>query len=184
MKITEQLKKIIRQSQYVILRDKFLNYVRFIFRIQKDGTIEIVRFGDHTFIEQAKASESSPCPFLYKEDYLKDFEFVTAYTEIEPYEKGQKVRVREDAKKICKRWDIYWNEKMNEMIGKTCEIYCLDGSYYAVWNEDKTEHWLFPHAALEPVLEEDEAVIELTTEQMIAEIAEKRGVKPENIKIK
>ena len=68
-----------------------------------------------------------------------------------PYKPGDKVLVLSNPSPICTD-----SKHIDMMVWKICEIRRKDGFCYAVFNEDKTDYWIFPAHCLAPAFEEEE----------------------------
>jgi len=81
---------------------------------------------------------------------------------------GTKVKVLDCAREECERIRLRWYEEKEEMVGKVCEIEEINGSDYYIWNEDKSDYWVFPRSAFTVVLEEEVSSNEiLITKEMV-----------------
>lgn len=120
-------------------------------------------------------------------DYLGEAELNTTTPKNGPnckpevYKAGDFVEVLESTRD-CGNYED-WGREAKGMIGKTVEIKRVhdgvEGVYYWLYTEDRSDHWVFPSYAVRKVEPPDQP-LELTLEQ----IAEKFGVSPENIKIR
>lgn len=86
------------------------------------------------------------------------------------WEAGDKVRIADNAEELCNKVAFCWNEKMQKMIGKKCEVRSL---CYKVWDEYKSDFWLFPNEALLPVF--DEEVEKMVEEMTVAQVCKELG---------
>ena len=67
------------------------------------------------------------------------------------YKPWDKVLVLSNPSPICTD-----SKHIDMMVWKICEIRRKDGFCYAVFNEDKTDYWIFPAHCLSPAFEEEE----------------------------
>jgi hypothetical protein len=103
------------------------------------------------------------------------------HPEFEPYEVGDKVKVRADLE-LCltKREWLANSKKFRDTAGKIGKVQDITHGGYHIFFDDINDWYNYPHNQLETFFEEEEKTIELTLE----EIAEKFGTNVKNIKIK
>ncbi len=111
--------------------------------------------------------------------YLPDWEYIESIPLSQKrIPAGTMVTISDNAEEACEEMGIYWNKKMKEMIGKTCEIRENYNSDYRIYNEDKSENWLFPRNAFIIATEEeaDEEVIIKISKSSLQELKDS-GIK-------
>ena len=68
---------------------------------------------------------------------------------------GTKVLISDNAEDECDKFDI-WDDEMEEIVGKVCEIKRDYGGDCRIWNEDKSKWWNLPRHAFTIAVEEEE----------------------------
>jgi len=68
-----------------------------------------------------------------------------------PYVAGDKVLVLSNPSTSC-----IDSQYIDMMVWKICEIKNQDGLSYAVFNEDKSDYWIFPPSCLAPAFDDEE----------------------------
>lgn len=187
----QQFKDTLSKGFYVIVKDKYGDFVLFSPMKDKNGNYHYFgwdRISDNP-IKLENTIESIGSSYGYSDEDLEErlpkWEIieVTMFPQgvYKRHEIGDKVKIAPNAKELCEWNGLAWNKDIEEMIGKVCNIKDCDCSDYEVWDEDETEYWYFPHSALIPFYEETQKTLK---EYTMDEIAKALGKPVSEIRIK
>lgn len=175
MTFFEQLEKHLSVKQHVLVQDEDGHYCIFSHFTGGDGFWRESGWFDNkesVMNEIGRYYGSSKAyinKFAKKENLkiIKAFDIPTGRFQV-----GDKVLVSEDAKELCEEAGIYWNIKMNDILGQVCVIKKINNIRYEVYTSNKSDSWEVHHSALSYPIETEE---EIKAAQEAIELLEKNG---------
>lgn len=150
MTFYEQLEKHLSVKQHVLVQDEDGEYCVFSQFTDSDGFFRRTPFGAYEIAMMYIGCGSKFTKELIEENaeernwrIIKAFDIPTGRFQV-----GDKVLVSEDAKELCEEAGIYWNIKMNDILGQVCVIKKINNIRYEVYTPNKSDSWEVPHSAL------------------------------------
>jgi len=104
------------------------------------------------------------CGYTQKQlkEHLKTWKYIKSipWALSDSIPEGTKVLISDNAEDECEKFDI-WDDEMEEIVGKVCEIKRDYGGDCRIWNEDKSKWWNLPRQAFTIAVEEEEETDEM-----------------------
>ncbi len=128
------------------------------------------------------------CGFAgHSKENLKEFceksTFIGFYEpEFKIFKKGDKVKIADNAKELCDKYSISWDNNINGMLGKVLEIEKIIGNDISIYDETKSDSYMFPIQAISYSMDEISVILKIGDKSYSKQEIEEalKNIKPTN----